>query len=195
MRDAGNILDVAALHPDYMGFIFYQGSKRFVGKDFAIPDSLSRDIKRVGVFVNQSTEEIADTATEHSLNLIQLHGDESPQQCDELKEKGFEIIKAFAVGNEFDFQTTLNYKKSVNYFLFDTKGKDFGGNGITFQWDLLKNYDQEIPFFLSGGISPLNIMNIKNLSDMNLYAIDVNSGVEKAVGVKDVGLIKKLVQI
>lgn len=192
MRHEENILAVAELFPDYMGFIFYEGSRRFVGKDFTIPAEFPSAIKRIGVFVNESTQEILRLADKHALDFIQLHGSESVEQCAEIRKKGLGVIKAFAVAQDFDFNNVLPFEKVVDYFLFDTKGKDFGGQGVPFDWNILKRYDQRVSFFLSGGISPVNVTGVSALKGMNLHALDVNSGVEQEVGIKDVELVKKL---
>ena len=195
MRDSENILKVSELQPDYMGFIFYAKSKRFVGNAFRIPDQLSKDIKRVGVFVNETTDKILALAKTHSLDFIQLHGNEPVSQCAELKQNNLGVIKVFSVDAQFDFLEIVPYKKVVNYFLFDTKSDRYGGTGKTFDWNLLNQYDQEIPFFLSGGLSVENSQGIKILHGMNLHALDVNSGVEIFPGQKDIEKIKGLKSI
>jgi len=191
MRDLANNAEVAALQPDYIGFIFYDKSPRYVGIDFKMP-AISTSIKRVGVFVNELTEIILDKVNQHELDFVQLHGDESVEQCQELKSNGIKIIKVFSINNDFDFKAVKSYADYVSYFLFDTKGKYFGGNATTFDWDLLQKYDQHIPFFLSGGISIENVVAIKKIKNLNMYALDVNSGVEISPGVKDVTKIKEL---
>jgi phosphoribosylanthranilate isomerase len=195
MREAHNIMDVTSLKPDYLGFIFYSKSQRFVGDDFILPANLSPDVLRVGVFVNETSSAILDKAKTYNLDYIQLHGNETPSQCAELGQLGLGIIKVFSVGDDFDFETTKPYKPVVDYFLFDTKGKHYGGNASTFNWDLLKQYDQEIPFFLSGGLSSENIGEVSKLDGMNLHALDVNSGVEISPGVKDSLKVKQLNEI
>lgn len=195
MRDANNIIDVASVEPDYLGFIFYSKSPRFVGDEFVLPTKLSPEILRVGVFVNETTSVILDKAKTYNLDYIQLHGNETPSQCEALGQFGLGIIKVFSVGNDFDFEITKPYKKVVDYFLFDTKGRHYGGNASTFNWDLLKQYDQEIPFFLSGGLSPENIEEVRKLDSMNIHALDVNSGVEISPGVKDSLKVKQLNEI
>lgn len=195
MRDEANILDVASLKPDYFGFIFYSKSPRFVGDDFVLPTKLSPDILRVGVFVNETSSVILDKAKAYNLDYIQLHGNETPSQCAELGQLGLGIMKVFSVGDDFDFEITKPYKNVVDYFLFDTKGKHYGGNASTFNWDLLKQYDQEIPFFLSGGLSPDNIQEVSKLNSMNIHALDVNSGVEESPGVKNILKVKQLNEI
>ncbi len=195
MREADNILDVAALHPHYMGFIFYPKSPRYVSQEFIIPKNIPNDIKRVGVFVNASTDEMMTQVARLKLNYLQLHGTESVAQCEALKRNGVGIIKVFSVSNDFDFNQTTPYKMVVDYFLFDTKGKYFGGNAQTFDWTILKKYDQEIPFFLSGGLSSENIHEIDALHEMNIHALDLNSGVESSPGVKDISKLNAFYKI
>lgn len=192
MRDAGNILQVAALQPAYMGFIFYPKSPRYVGEDFLVPADFPEAIRKVGVFVNETTEQILRQVSRLRLHYVQLHGHEPVEQVQELKGKGIRVIKVFSIDDDFDFGATLPYQESVEYFLFDTKGKYFGGNAQVFNWEVLKRYDQKVPFFLSGGIGPENAENIKALSGMNLHALDVNSGVEREPGLKDLDKIEKL---
>ncbi len=192
MRDPENILQVAEWHPDYMGFIFYEKSKRYVGKDFKIPIQLNKNIKRVGVFVNESTERILELAGLHNLDFIQLHGNESVRECMELKNKGLGVIKVFSVDEHFQFIDVVPYKSRVEFILLDTKSNSYGGTGKTFDWNLLNRYDQDIPFFLSGGVSTDNIQAAKSLVNRNLYALDINSGIEISPGVKD---INKLMEV
>ena len=190
MRDHRNITEIAALNPDYLGFIFYPRSPRFVGNNFAIP-MLSPSIKKVGVFVNESSEGILTKATTLDLDLIQLHGDETVDQCTQLKNEGMTIIKAFALDEDFSFSKLDAFKKVVDYFLFDTKGKFYGGNARVFNWKLLVNYDQEVPFFLSGGLSPTNMDQLGQVTSMNIHALDFNSGVEQAPGLKSIDKVQQ----
>ena len=186
MRDHSNILQVAALGPQYMGFIFYDKSPRFVGESFSLPPSLPSSIKKVGVFVNESTTVIADRGSSTGFDFVQLHGNETADQCASLKDTGLKVIKVFSVDEDFEFRNTNPYKRHVEFFLFDTKGKLYGGNAKTFNWELLKKYDQEVPFFLSGGLSPANIAQLGDVSNMNLHALDLNSGVELSPGMKNI---------
>jgi phosphoribosylanthranilate isomerase len=192
MRDPENILQVAEFHPDYMGFIFYEKSKRYVGKEFEIPVQLNKNIKRVGVFVNESTERILNLARLHNLDFIQLHGDEGVRQCLELKQERLGVIKAFSVDENFNFAKVEPYKKVVDLFLFDTKSDHYGGTGKVFDWNLLNGYDQEIPFFLSGGLSASNIQSARNSEDWNLQSFDLNSGIETSPGLKSIEKLKDL---
>jgi phosphoribosylanthranilate isomerase len=187
MRDAKNIAEVAARRPDYMGFIFYRKSPRYVGEDFSIPADFPPTIKRVGVFVNASVDEIAVVAKRHSLWGAQLHGRETPEECAAVRATGIKVLKAFPVDEAFDFAVTSAYRDAVDFFLFDTKGPLHGGNARRFDWNLLGKYDQSVPFFLSGGLSPENVSEVKHLAGMNLYALDVNSGIESSPGIKDPG--------
>lgn len=189
MRDAENMAQVFALNPNYMGFIFYRESPRFVGDDFRMPHDFPAHIRRVGVFVNEETDIILDKVEAHQLDYVQLHGSEPVEQCRTLADHGVRIIKVFSVGDSMDFTLTGPYKMVVDFFLFDTRGKYHGGNAMPFNWMLLNNYDQSVPFFLSGGLSPDNVAGIEKLSRMNLHAIDVNSGAEVAPALKDVNKI------
>jgi phosphoribosylanthranilate isomerase len=191
MRELSNIQHVAEHKPDYMGFIFYKESPRYVGENFRLPE-LPEPIKTVGVFVNTSLEEMKYAATKFRLDYLQLHGSEKPQVCAELTQAGLHVIKAFAVDERFDFNVTRDYEKVADFFLFDTKGKYFGGNAASFEWDILREYNQAIPFFLSGGLNLQNIPAIRKLRDMNLHAVDLNSGVELAPAFKDVEKIEKV---
>ncbi|HZI25552.1 MAG TPA: phosphoribosylanthranilate isomerase [Chryseolinea sp.] len=192
MRDHQNIAQVAAFEPQYLGFIFYEKSPRFVGNDFVLPRELPSSIKKVGVFVNENNRVILDKTRLLGLDFIQLHGNESPGQALQLKSEGLKIIKAFSIDNEFDFATTQPYREAVNFFLFDTKGKYFGGNAKTFNWNVLENYDQQMPFFLSGGLSAENVRDVQRLSKLNIHALDLNSGVEDRPGLKSITKLRAL---
>lgn len=189
MRDYKNIMEVASLDPQYLGFIFHRKSPRFVGDEFRLP-SLPSSIKKVGVFVNEAPNVVAKKAKEIGFDLIQLHGDETAEKCAELKDLGLKIIKAFPMDDNFDFRETVAFKKHVEFFLFDTKGKLYGGNARVFDWTLLKKYDQEVPFFLSGGLSPANIEQLGDVANMNLHALDFNSGVEETPGLKSMEKVR-----
>lgn len=194
MRDHDNIMAVAALQPDYMGFIFYEKSPRFVGAEFTLPHDFPAHISRIGVFVNAPTAMIQVQAKKLALHYVQLHGVETPEQVRELKETGIKVVKVFSVDDAFDFASVIPYEGLADFFLFDTKGKFYGGNASTFNWNILRNYNQKVPFFLSGGISPENVEAIALLQDMNLHSLDVNSGVETAPGIKNTKLVHAILQ-
>ncbi|MFB6318199.1 phosphoribosylanthranilate isomerase [Saccharicrinis sp. FJH54] len=183
-----NIKDVAALNPDLMGFIFYPKSPRYVvGKlNPEILVSLPPSIIKTGVFVNETFENILDLAKIYDLTAFQLHGEESPQFCDRLRDLGFIIIKAFRIDEDFDFKQLKSYELSCDYFLFDTKTSAYGGSGKKFDWNILNRYNNSKPIFLSGGIGPGDESVISGLSNLNIYALDLNSKFEIEPGFKDV---------
>ena len=189
MRDKENISGLLALKPDYIGFIFYDKSKRFVA-DFPqieIPAS----VKKVGVFVNETIEEIVEKINQYKLDFVQLHGDETPYYCEKLSVRKVKIIKAFSVDENFDFSAIKSFEKCVSLFLFDTKGNNYGGNGVKFNWDLLQNYKGKIPFLLSGGINKNDADEIKKMKHLAFLGIDINSGFELEPGLKNIKEIKE----
>ena len=193
MKYLENIQEVAALQPDYLGFVFYEKSKR--NFDGIIPE-LPKSIKKTGVFVNESLEFVLEKVSKYKLNAIQLHGDESSSFVSKLKMKlnsNIEMIKVFGIKESFNFDVLKPYEAVVDYFLFDTKGKGRGGNGVVFDWSVLKKYNSTKPFFLSGGIGLQQIKEIQKIRKTNLpiYALDVNSQFEIEAGLKSVENIKK----
>lgn len=195
MRDTQNIQELALLNPDYMGFIFYPKSARYVvGKlDITIIKQISKNIQKVGVFVNATFSEIQQYVLDYQLDVLQLHGHETPTECEALKSLNLPIIKAFSVDESFDFDQLIPYEKVCDFFLFDTKGKEYGGNGFTFDWNILKKYNQSKPFFLSGGLDAQNILQVKELATLNIYGIDVNSKFEIEPAYKNISLLKNSV--
>lgn len=180
MRNPENIDAVCNASPDFMGFIFYPKSKRYVGEnpDSTIFNRVPESTKKVGVFVNEAIEKVQQICSDFDLQFAQLHGSETPDYCAKLKSSGIPIIKAFAVDDDFDFNQLAAYIPVVDYFLFDTKGKLPGGTGQKFDWQILKNYEHPVPFFLSGGIKPLDSEDLKTLILRKLFALDINSGFE-----------------
>ncbi len=192
MKYPENILEVGSLLPDYMGFIFWKKSARYF--DEIIPN-LPKSIQKVGVFVNASSEEILDKIQKHNLQTVQLHGNESVDFCVDLKNKikpNVQIIKVFSVNDNFDFEVLKPFENVCDYFLFDTKGKLPGGNGIAFDWKVLEKSPSKKPFFLSGGIGLDDLEKIK-LLNLPVYAIDVNSKFEIEPGLKNIEVIKLMV--
>ena len=193
MRDTENIQALATLEPDYMGFIFYKESKRYVANLVAEKvQQLPAGIKATGVFVNADLQTIAEAVKEFSLSAIQLHGAETPELCESLKIQfpDIEVIKAFGIDEEFNFDLLHTYDNVVDYFLFDTKTPAHGGSGKSFNWEKLKQYHGEKPYFLSGGIGLEHLDDIKALNHSALYAIDINSKFELEPGLKDIVQIK-----
>ncbi len=195
MREPDNILEVGELEPDLMGFIFYDRSPRCVPAGFMLPSGLRKSIRKVGVFVNEGFDEITNKVRTHSLDFVQLHGNEPVTLSEKLKETGVGVIKAFSIDQHFDFDELNPYKGVVDFFLFDTKGKFYGGNASTFDWSLLNQYDQEVPFFLSGGVSSENVHDIAKLKGMNIHGVDINSSVEIQPGLKDIDAINDFLNI
>jgi len=193
-----NTVQVAFLKPDYLGFIFWKPSKRFFdGKIPPIPHS----VKRVGVFVDASIEEISRKAKTHGLLLIQLHGKETPSFCDELKKMipQIKIIKVFSMKDDFDFTQLRHFEDVCDFYLFDTKGKLPGGNGYTFNWEVLKDYPSTKPYFLSGGIGPDEMDSIRDFLKKPYsnycHALDVNSKFEIEPGLKDIEKLKRFKEL
>ena len=189
MKVPANIAEVVALQPDYIGFIFYPGSKRFIGDlDPLRIKNIPATIKTIGVFVNEELETVKNAIVKYDLKAVQLHGHESAEYCGALK--GYtEVIKAFGIDANFDFNTLDAYVSQVDYFLFDTQTPDHGGSGQTFSWQLLGSYKNKTPYFLSGGIGIEQLAGLENIKDERLYAIDVNSRFELSPGLKDIALL------
>lgn len=187
MKYPENILEASELLPDFMGFIFWEKSARYFDGD--IP-KLPESIQTVGIFINETIENVIEKIQKHDLKIVQLHGNESLEYCSKLKSQGIKIIKVFSIENDFDFENLNPFEAVADYFLFDAKGKFPGGNGTKFNWQTLKNYNSEKPFFLSGGIGIDEIENIRNLN-LPIFAIDINSKFETEPGLKNIGLIKQ----
>ena len=187
-----NLEAVAALRPDYLGFVFWKPSARYftgtIEQDIHLP--------RIGVFVDAEIQEVVDHVKIYGLHGIQLHGNESPEYCARLQERLVElandliVIKAFQISPEFQFAYPRSYNAHVDYFLFDAKGELPGGNSIRFNWELLNSYTGNTPYFLSGGIGPDDIDQIRAFLEEPVsalcHAIDVNSGFEIRPGYKNI---------
>lgn len=209
MRDAENIRQVEALGVDLMGFIFWPRSSRYVAQR---PSYLPTRCRRVGVFVDENIETVRRIADDYALDIIQLHGHESPDYCAQLH--GRPIIKAFNIATADDFVQTEPYAGLVDYFLFDTKGKSVGGNGEKFDWSVLSAYSGSTPYLLSGGIGPDDAPALRTFFSVgygsddapalrtsfsvgcgsaaaNCVGIDLNSRFELAPGLKDVAALRQ----
>ena len=192
MREPKNIEQVAQLGVDMMGFVFYPKSPRYVSYVLARSDA-DRKVCRVGVFVNDSIPEILDKIHSFSLNAVQMHGNESRELCEQLREANgdIKIIKAISVSNAGDIQKYKEYVGAVDYFLFDTKCKTVGGSGQQFDWQILDEYDGDVSFLLSGGIGPEDAFRIRTFHHSQCVGIDLNSRFEIEPGVKDVEKLNK----
>ena len=189
-----------ALNIDYAGLIFYKDSPRYMGDK--IPGKQVKeadfDIKKVGVFVNPGYSELLDAIDEYGLDIVQLHGNETPEMCEELSAE-VEVIKAFRIAGDESInidEMVMPYDASCDFYLFDTAGlkESFGGTGQQFDWGILKKAKIEKPFFLSGGIGTEDAEKVKKFKHPDFFAIDINSKFETSPGVKDMAAILKFLQ-
>jgi phosphoribosylanthranilate isomerase len=192
MRDAANIREVDGLTserngsakllaPDWMGFIFWPESSRYVSE---VPDCMPKHAKRVGVFVDEHIDEVIRIAKAFALDIIQLHGHESPEYLRQLLSIGGSataIVKAFSIATVADLEQTAGYEGLADYFLFDTKGKSVGGNGEQFDWSVLNAYKGRTPFLLSGGIGPDDASRIRALFENTSYPSSVDASSTSSV--------------
>jgi len=196
MKDPANLEQVCGLAPDFVGYILFRGSKRYIGDHpdpalFSIPGTHTG---RVGVFVNESIEEVRKWALSGRIDHVQLHGNESPDYCDSLLIEGVRVIKFLDPLRHLGEETVSEYREKVSYLLFDTPSEGYGGSGRKFSWDLLQQYNQSVPFLLSGGIGPGDEPLIAGIRHPQLTGVDLNSGFETEPGVKDVGLLETFIQ-
>ncbi len=180
-----------ALEIDFAGMIFYKGSPRYAGDKISKKEiqTADFDIKKTGVFVNQDYTEIMQVVEDYNLDVVQLHGDESPGFCKRIAAET-ELIKVFRIGagNETDIDKLVQpYDEVCDYYLFDTAGKknEFGGTGKQFDWTLIEDSKIEKPFFLSGGISLEDAEKIKKFMHPDFFGVDINSRFEHEPGIKD----------
>lgn len=195
MREADNIRQVEALGIDWLGFIFWPKSSRFVHER---PAYLPASAKRVGVFVDADIEVVRETAAAYCLDIIQLHGKESPSYIKQLRSLFSDhvavIVKAFNIATPEDLKQTEPYEGATDYFLFDTKAKMVGGNGTQFDWTVLNDYQGNTPFILSGGIGPDDAEKVKAFHHPMLAGIDLNSRFETVPAHKDVNLLRTFIE-
>ena len=180
---------------DFFGMIFYRHSPRNISIENAkVLQKIAKNlnINGVGVFVNNNINQIEEIIKILKLKFIQLHGSEDETYIENLKKTGVKIIKSISVSNQSDLNNIKKYQ-NADYFLFDykpIKGELPGGNSKSFDWNILKNLETDKPWFLSGGI---NINNIEKIKDLNPIGIDLSSGVEKELGIKDNGIINNFI--
>lgn len=189
-----NTAEVAALQPDYLGFIFYQKSPRFFQGELP---PIASEIKRVGVFVDASLKEISEKTKRYQLDVIQLHGEETAQFCEQISALPAEIWKVFSIKDQFDFTRLKPYETIVDKFLFDTKGKEKGGNGYTFDWTVLKAYPSNIPIVLSGGIGLEEKEAVREIlkTKLPIAVLDINSKFERKPGLKEIPKLETFMTI
>jgi phosphoribosylanthranilate isomerase len=195
MREPGNMLEAADLNPDLMGFIFYPLSPRYASKilNREVFTRFPKNIRKVGVFVNAGFDEIKDKILKYSLDMVQLHGDESPETCRRFSEEGTHVIKSFNIKDSTGFKLCAKYVPCTDYFLFDASTSKYGGSGFKFDWKILDKYDLGHPFFLSGGLAPVDVDNILEITNPAFYGVDLNSKFEVKPGLKDIQLLKKFI--
>ncbi|MBS3774915.1 MAG: phosphoribosylanthranilate isomerase [Bacteroidales bacterium] len=194
LRDEKNIrLLLEAVLPDYLGFIFYEPSPRYAGEmlNVSFLQRIRGSFKKTGVIVDASLSTAELISSKYGLDALQLHGNESADFCASLGSLGVEIIKTFQLSESFDFHVLEDYALVCDYFLFDTRGEQPGGNGVQFNWELLEKYQMSVPFFLSGGIDGQDAESIAQIRHPALRGVDVNSRFEQRPGLKDVRKIKR----
>lgn len=190
--------DLQLIGVDYAGLIFYPPSPRYVGKHKMQASETKEQqisIRKIGVFVNEQESDLLKLVDDWGLEMVQLHGEETPEFCERIS-KQVKVIKAFRVGTVVDIELMVSpYKDVVDYFLFDTMGEKYGGTGKQFDWKLVSNTVLEKPYFLSGGIGADLDQELNDFASTqkDLYAVDVNSKFEVSPGIKNMGLIRKFV--
>ena len=198
MTKMGQLKELEELNVDFAGFIFYKPSPRYVMNNGLTPQVLKIEkikINRVGVFVNETAENVLKCVNEWKLDMVQLHGDESPKYCEHISNH-ITTIKAFRIGTDNNTLYRLfPYTEATDLYLFDTLGKKFGGTGEQFDWNQLAGLNIEKPYFLSGGIGPDDVEKIKEFctSEKNVFALDVKSKFEISPGIKDMKLVRDFV--
>ncbi len=188
--ESEDLISVSKMPVDYVGFIFVPTSPRNASAklDMQLTELISRStpqLKKAGVFVDVTKEEIMEFVQAYHLDAVQLHGNETPELCEQLSEMT-NVIKAFSIDEHFDFESTSDYEGKCNFFLFDTAGPQAGGNGFSFDWSLLNNYNGSTPFLLSGGIGPADAIKVFEVAHPQFAGIDINSKFEMYPGKKNI---------
>ncbi len=199
MTEPTNIVEIAALGPDYLGFIFYEHSQRFVIDGPMLSYlSLNPSLIRVGVFVNAEIEAIRSQVEASALGSVQLSGDESPEYCAMIREilGPIEILKSLDPCSFEQLARCHEYCPSIDAFIFDNKSASYGGSGKCFDWSILDKYLEPTPYFVSGGIAPKHIAELKGIAqrDDSLIGIDINSKVEHSPGLKDRDAVSRILE-
>ena len=196
MKYPDNIREVSSLHPDFMGFIFYPNSPRYVGQLDAVSlTSLPTSIKKTGVFVNENLENILTAISKYNLDAVQLHGADNKKLCRKIRQEAKTmVIKVFPIMDASNFRVTGDYDEVADYFLFDTKTDLYGGSGQKFNWNILHDYHGEKDFLLSGGISPDDVKAIRKIEHPRMIGIDLNSKFEIKPGLKNVALLSQFIE-
>ena len=194
IRTLQNLTYLAKSDVDWVGFIFYKKSKRnFSNGDLTKEFMRSFGKQKVGVFVNESVDTITELVAEYGLDMVQLHGDESPEFCMVVRKTGVKVMKAFSVYDELP-DDLKDYASAIDYALFDTKGVERGGNGVQFDWSVLEGYDLDVPFLVSGGISVGDAAKLKQIKNQKMAGVDINSRFEIEPGLKDETLVEEFLK-
>jgi len=196
MKYLFNRQELENLPVDWLGFIFYRLSPRYVGglpeKD--LQELTSTSANKTAVFVNAQLSEVLTIAARYGFSYVQLHGGENPDYCRQVRAAGLKVIKVFRLHPDFRFEETAVFAGAADFFLFDTKAEQWGGSGQKFDWHILENYKLTVPFFLSGGIGPGDADALLHFSHPALYGIDLNSGFEDFPGMKNFEKLKKFLE-
>jgi phosphoribosylanthranilate isomerase len=196
MTRLDQLIKLDELGIEFAGFIFYPKSPRYIKKFHLSALDVKREklnINRVGVFVNATADEILKTVDDWRLQMVQLHGDESPKFCEHISNH-ITTIKAFRIGPDENIDWKIYpYRDSADMYLFDTVGVNYGGTGIQFDWNVLEKAQINKPYFLSGGIGADDTDKIRQFvpGQKDLFSIDVNSRFEISPGIKDMDLIEE----
>lgn len=200
MTELEQLQQLGDLGVEFAGMIFYHKSPRFVLRTLTGAQVKRAKLKvyKVGVFVNASYDEIMNHVENFGLDLVQLHGDETPRFCEQVSEY-IQTIKAFRITDDDNIPWKIkDYVDACDMYMFDTMGAGYGGTGKKFDWNMLKGLDIGKPFFLSGGIEPTDAAAVKEFANepvaKNLFALDMNSKFEISPGIKDMELVKKFVE-
>lgn len=196
MTEAANVAEISGLHPDYLGYIFYTRSLRYVGDkpDPAIFEIVPPGTRKVAVFVNEYLERMIEITTKYGIDMIQLHGMEPPETCKTLKSHGISVIKVFP-GDQISRRSLISeYERCSDFFLYDTPVKTYGGSGRKFDWKKLDELVSRKPFFLSGGIEQNDAAKLMSMKLEGFYAADINSRFEIEPGIKDPKLVSKFIR-
>lgn len=186
MKDPANASRISSLSIDYLGFVFYSGSPRYAGCNppAALFENIRPGVRKTAVFVDSSREDVISVCGKTGIDVVQLHGNEAPGYCKDLKKYGLTVIKAFNPGIFNDGKSLLFYSDVCDFFLFDSRTGGEGGSGKRFDWSSLNVLDTGKPFFLSGGIGPGDVPAILKIRNKDFYGIDINSRFETSPGIK-----------
>jgi phosphoribosylanthranilate isomerase len=194
LKDIDNMQSVIELAPDFVGLIFHKESKRYVGDDEAFKQYVHSidGVMKTGVFVNATVDDVISIANDYKLDFVQLHGDQSSEFCASVNNV-VPVIKVFRIDASLSVQEIQRFRDVCCYFLFDTKTEKYGGSGRKFNWELLEEYSLDKPFFLSGGIGPDDLGQIKQIDNRFLECVDINSRFEDSIGLKNINQLKTFI--